>query len=227
MFIIIKHGDNQQFLVNTNCSVLLLMHYICSKVDLHKQDIIDLCDESGTMKMFFMMKTPGEYASKFLTTLNTYYVCKMEHGVPETRIENSYIAIVPLLKNPEPELVDVLCTQCEILERNRVKMLKILEAKRVPAIQSTVNLPVRVLKCGWSSSHQQTEYSSLLLKELNFLSESMSPFVHYLPSRASLFIYLFCLSSPNLEEHKPPPPSQKGLHYKTRVVFQGQRNRHR
>ncbi|EHB13493.1 hypothetical protein GW7_10719 [Heterocephalus glaber] len=76
MFIIIKHGD-----------------------------IIDLCDESGTMKMFFMMKTPGEYASKFLTTLNTYYVCKMEHGVPETRIENSYIAIVPLLKNPEPELV--------------------------------------------------------------------------------------------------------------------------
>ncbi|XP_063102115.1 uncharacterized protein CXorf65 homolog isoform X2 [Cavia porcellus] len=141
MFIVIKYGDNQQFLVNTNCSVLLLMHYIRSKVGLHKRDIIDLCDESGTLKMFFMTKIHGEYASKFLTARNTYYVCKVERGAPGTRIENSYRAIVPLLKNPEPELVDVLRTQCDILERNRVKMLKILEAKKVAAIESTVNLP--------------------------------------------------------------------------------------
>ncbi|XP_010606226.1 uncharacterized protein CXorf65 homolog [Fukomys damarensis] len=141
MFIFIKHGDNQQFLVNTNCSVLLLMHYTRSKVGLNKQDIIDLCDESGTMKMFFMMKTPGEYASKFLTPRETYYVCKVLHGPPGTGIANSYRAIVPLLKNPEPQLVGALRTQCEILERNRVKMLKMtLEAKRIASMKSTVSL---------------------------------------------------------------------------------------
>ncbi|KAM6143253.1 uncharacterized protein CXorf65 homolog [Erethizon dorsatum] len=146
MFIFIKHGDNQEFLVNTNCSVLLLMHYIRSKVGLHKRDIIDLCDESGTLKMFFMTKTPGEYASKFLTVRNTYYVCKVEREAPGTRIENSYRGIVPLLKNPEPELVDALLTQCETLERNQVKMLKILAAKRVAVVESTVNLQLKVYK---------------------------------------------------------------------------------
>lgn len=37
MFIFIKHGDNQQFLVNTNCSVLLLLHYIRNKMKLSKK----------------------------------------------------------------------------------------------------------------------------------------------------------------------------------------------
>ncbi|PNJ42620.1 CXorf65 isoform 1 [Pongo abelii] len=31
MFIFIKHGDNQQFLVNTNCAVVVLLYYIRSK----------------------------------------------------------------------------------------------------------------------------------------------------------------------------------------------------
>ncbi|XP_005401702.1 PREDICTED: uncharacterized protein CXorf65 homolog isoform X2 [Chinchilla lanigera] len=145
-------SDNQQFLLNINCSVLLLMHYTRAKVGLRKRDIIDLCDEAGILKMFFMLKTPGEYASKFLTARNTYYVCKVERGAPGTRIENSYRAIVPLLKNPEPEVLDALRTQCEILERNRVKTLKIIEAKRVTTIESTVNLPVRS-KSGRSDDH--------------------------------------------------------------------------
>lgn len=82
MFIIIKHGDNQEFLVNTNCSVLLLLHYTRKKMGLRKTDTIDLCDESGTMKLLFLSKTPGDYASKFLTARNTYYVCKVERGAP-------------------------------------------------------------------------------------------------------------------------------------------------
>ncbi|KAM9576619.1 uncharacterized protein CXorf65 homolog isoform 1-T1 [Trichechus inunguis] len=141
MFIFIKHGDNQQFLVNINCSILLLLHYTRGKVGLSKRDIIDLCDETGTMKLFFLMKTPGEYASKFLTARNTYYVCKVERGPQGTRLERAYKAFVPLLKNPEPELIDALRTQCEILERNRIKMLRIQEAKKVVAIESSVNLP--------------------------------------------------------------------------------------
>uniref|UniRef100_A0A8D2D3Q5 Chromosome X open reading frame 65 n=1 Tax=Sciurus vulgaris TaxID=55149 RepID=A0A8D2D3Q5_SCIVU len=141
MFIFIKHGDNQQFLVNTNCSVFPLLHYIRSKVGLRKTDTIDLCDESGTMKLLFLMKTPGEYASKFLTARDTYYVCKVERGAPGTRLENAYRAFVPLLKNPEPELLDALRTQCEFMERSRVKMLRTLEAKKITPIESTLNLP--------------------------------------------------------------------------------------
>ncbi|MEJ1281443.1 hypothetical protein NN561_012393 [Cricetulus griseus] len=43
---------------------------------------IDLCDETGTMKLLFLSKTPGDYASKFLTARSIYYVCKVERGAP-------------------------------------------------------------------------------------------------------------------------------------------------
>ncbi|XP_032004021.1 uncharacterized protein CXorf65 [Hylobates moloch] len=83
MFIFIKHGDNQQFLVNTNCSVAVLLYYICSKVKLPKTSTIDLCEQMGKMKMLFLMKpNHAEYASKYLTARSTYYVCKVERGPP-------------------------------------------------------------------------------------------------------------------------------------------------
>ncbi|XP_011235340.1 uncharacterized protein CXorf65 homolog isoform X2 [Ailuropoda melanoleuca] len=141
MFIFIKHGDDQQFLVNTNCSVVRLLHYTRSKVGLPKTDTIDLCDESGTMKLLFLTKTPEDYASKFLTARDTYYICKVERGAPGTRLENAYKAFVPLLKNPEPELIDALRTQCDTLERNRVKLLRSQEVKKVVTIEPSVNLP--------------------------------------------------------------------------------------
>ncbi|KAL1766981.1 protein model 614, (NCBI) [Sigmodon hispidus] len=148
MFIIIKHGDNQEFLVNTNCSILLLLHYTRQKMGLRKTDTIDLCDETGTMKLLFLSKTPGDYASKVLTARNTYYVCKVERATAGTRIENAYKAVVPLLKNPEPELVESLRTQCDFLERSRIKMLRTLEAKRLAAMESSVNLTTRSPKSG-------------------------------------------------------------------------------
>ncbi|XP_039109300.1 uncharacterized protein CXorf65 homolog isoform X2 [Hyaena hyaena] len=117
MFIFIIHGDNEQFLANINCSVLLLMHYTRRKVGLPKTDTIDLCDETGTMKMFFVLKTPGDYASKFLTARSTYYVCKVERGAR-----------------------DNLRAQCDVMEKNRLKTLKSQEAKKV-VIESTVNIP--------------------------------------------------------------------------------------
>ncbi|XP_050998171.1 uncharacterized protein CXorf65 homolog [Acomys russatus] len=172
MFIFIKHGDNQEFLVNTNCSVLLLLHYIKKKMGLRKTDTIDLCDESGTLKLFFLSKTPGDYASKFLTVRNTYYVCKVERGAPGTRIENAYKAIVPLLKNPEPELVDSLRTQCDFLERSRIKMLRTLEAKRLAAIESSVNLSARAQK---GSGAQQSPGPSSQLKSKAGRSDEDGP----------------------------------------------------
>ncbi|XP_062038881.1 uncharacterized protein CXorf65 homolog [Lepus europaeus] len=155
MFIFIKYGDDQHFLANTNCSVLLLLHYARRKLGLYKRDTIDLCDESGTMKLFFLLKTPGEYASKFLTARNTYYVCRVERGTPGTRLENSYKAFVPLLKNPEPELLDALRTQCDLLERSRLKILRTQEAKKIVPIESVVNLPGKATKSSTSALSQQ------------------------------------------------------------------------
>ncbi|KAM5195935.1 uncharacterized protein CXorf65 homolog [Hipposideros larvatus] len=105
MFAYIKHGDNQQFLINTNCCVYQLLHYIRSKLGLAKTDTIDLCDESGTMKLLFLMKSAGEYAIKFLTARNTYYVCKVVRGAPGTRLQNAYLAFVPFLKTPAFKLI--------------------------------------------------------------------------------------------------------------------------
>uniref|UniRef100_G3SZR0 Uncharacterized protein n=1 Tax=Loxodonta africana TaxID=9785 RepID=G3SZR0_LOXAF len=139
-------SDNQEFLININCSVRVLMHYIRKKLRLPKKGEIDLCDEMGTMKLFFLLKTPEDYASKFLTARSTYYVCKVERGAPGTRIEDSYRAFVPLLKNPEPEMLEALRTQCDLLEQSRLKTIRIQEAKKVVIIESTVNLPVRLPK---------------------------------------------------------------------------------
>ncbi|XP_058906474.2 uncharacterized protein CXorf65 homolog [Kogia breviceps] len=147
MFIFIKHGDNQQFLANTNCPIILLLHYICHKVGLPKTDTIDLCDTMGTMQLFFLKKTLGEYANKFLIARNTYYVCRVEHGLPGTGLENVYRAFVPLLKNPEPELIDALHTQCDLLQRSQMKMLRKQAAKKATPIRSSVKLPSKSSGC--------------------------------------------------------------------------------
>ncbi|XP_004595329.2 uncharacterized protein CXorf65 homolog [Ochotona princeps] len=155
MFIYVKYGDDQHFLANTNCSVLLLLHYARKKLGLRKKVVIDFCDEAGTMKLFFLMKTPGEYATKFLTPRSTYYICRVDRGAPGTRFQHAYRAFVPLIKNPEPEMLDALRTQCDMLERSRLKMLRAQEAKKVATIESTVNLPGKGTKSSTLALGQQ------------------------------------------------------------------------
>ncbi|XP_017372254.1 uncharacterized protein CXorf65 homolog [Cebus imitator] len=145
MFIYIKHGDNQQFLVNTNCSVTVMLYYIRKKLQLPKTSSIDLCDEAGTMKMLFQMKpNHTDYASKYLTARGTYYVCKVERGPPGTRMEAAYKGFVPLLKNPEPLLLVALRAQCDALERSRLERLRLLEAKKVVTIEPSAIVPSKL-----------------------------------------------------------------------------------
>ncbi|EAX05320.1 hypothetical protein G5576_116869 [Homo sapiens] len=158
MFIFIKHGDNQQFLVNTNCAVVVLLYYIRSKVKLPKTNTIDLCEQTGKMKMLFLMKpNHAEYASKYLTARSTYYVCKVERGPPGTRLENAYRAFVPLLKNPEPWLLVALRIQCDALERRRIQMLKMKEAKKVVIIEPPASVPSK--QSGRSDKKKSTRKS--------------------------------------------------------------------
>ncbi|XP_020738668.1 uncharacterized protein CXorf65 homolog [Odocoileus virginianus] len=169
MFIFIKHGDNQRFLANINCSVLLLLHYARCKVGLPITDTIDLCDETGTVKLLFLMKTPGNYANKFLTARNTYYVCKVECGAPGDGFENAYKSFVPLLKNPEPKLVDALSTQCDLLERSRSKMFRIQESKKVVPTESSMNLPSK--SSGRSDEEGTTRRAPVLKTRADFVSK--------------------------------------------------------
>ncbi|EPQ13923.1 Cytokine receptor common subunit gamma [Myotis brandtii] len=121
------HGNFSHFIANINCAVHRLLHYTRNKVGLPKTETIDLCDETGTMKLFFLMKIPGDYANKFLTARNTYYICKVARGTP-----------------------DALRTQCDMLEKSRLKMLRLQEAKKAVKIDSSVNLPVRLPISGLS-----------------------------------------------------------------------------
>ncbi|XP_066496319.1 uncharacterized protein CXorf65 homolog [Tiliqua scincoides] len=139
MFICIKHGDNQQFLANINCSVLLLMHYLRDKVGLERTDPIDLCEENGTLKLLFLVKFPEDNASKFLTPRGTYYVCKVERGAPGTKQENSYRAFRPIFKYPPSDLLDSLRNQCDFLEKSRLKMLKSQDGKKPPTMESLLS----------------------------------------------------------------------------------------
>ncbi|XP_074060529.1 uncharacterized protein CXorf65 homolog isoform X1 [Macrotis lagotis] len=145
MFIIIKYGDNQQFLVNTNCSVLLLLHYIRHKMGLKNSELIDLCDEAGSLKLLFLVKFPGESATKFFQSRNSYYICKVERGIPGTRNENAYRAFVPLLKEPGQELLDALKSQCDFLEKSRIKMLRGQDSKKISPIDSYMNISSKTL----------------------------------------------------------------------------------
>ncbi|XP_060105911.1 uncharacterized protein CXorf65 homolog isoform X2 [Heteronotia binoei] len=116
MFITIKHGDNQQFLANINCSFLLLMHYIRDKAGLERTEPIDLCEENGTLKLLFLVKFPEDSASKFLTPRGTYYICRVERGGS-----------------------DSLRNQCDFLEKSRLKMLRSQDGKKPPTMESLLS----------------------------------------------------------------------------------------
>uniref|UniRef100_A0A670YN20 Chromosome X open reading frame 65 n=1 Tax=Pseudonaja textilis TaxID=8673 RepID=A0A670YN20_PSETE len=135
MFIVIKHGDNRQFLANINCSVLLLTHYLRDKVGLHRTDSIDLCEENGTLKLIFLVKFPEDNASKFLTARGTYYVCKVERGATGGVTSASPGRTTARLSSP----LDSLRNQCEYLEKSRLKMLKNQDGKKPPTMEALLS----------------------------------------------------------------------------------------
>ena len=75
-----------------------------------------------------------------------------------------------------PWFLDALRTQCDLLERSRMKMLRIQEAKKVVPIESSANLTVSLTKHGLS---QEPPFPTCLLKAplprlsgVNFLPKS-------------------------------------------------------
>ncbi|XP_038604102.1 uncharacterized protein CXorf65 homolog [Tachyglossus aculeatus] len=162
MFICVKHGDGQEFLANTNCSIPFLLQYARHKVGLPDSVPIDLCDQAGTLKLLFTAKLPGESAAKYFLPRGVYYVCRLERGAPGSRNENAYQAIIPILKEPDPGLLDALRAQCDYLEKSRLKLHRGQE-KRIAAIDSASCLSTKTVGRGGQAEEEAAGRRGLLV----------------------------------------------------------------
>lgn len=77
MFIFVRHGDNEDLLVNPNCTIKNLSDYITSKCHLPKDSIIDLTDGNSVMTNMHSKETT-EYASQLFKNRNVYLLCTVE-----------------------------------------------------------------------------------------------------------------------------------------------------
>uniref|UniRef100_A0A8B9D5I4 Sestrin 3 n=1 Tax=Anser cygnoides TaxID=8845 RepID=A0A8B9D5I4_ANSCY len=150
MFICISHGDNQSFLVNTDCPVLLLLSHLRSKVGVPTTDVIDLCDKLGTPKLLFQVKTLRERASEFLPAPGTYYVCRVDLGTPGTAQEQASRTFTPLLKDPSAALTEALRQHGQHPHRRLQRSLKAAEGRRTPTTEA---LPAGTQAQGASMEH--------------------------------------------------------------------------
>ncbi|XP_053361503.1 uncharacterized protein CXorf65 homolog [Clarias gariepinus] len=114
MFAYIKHDENEDFLVNTSCSIICLLQYLRFKLGLPQSELVDLCDEMGTL--LFMFRHLQDYASQILTPRNTYIVCTINRGS-----DGTYVSITPHKENPDVLLQAVLQNQLVSLEQTRRK----------------------------------------------------------------------------------------------------------
>ncbi|XP_050984333.1 uncharacterized protein CXorf65 homolog [Labeo rohita] len=124
MFIYIKHGDNNQFLVNTNCPTVLLMKYIKVRLGLAESELIDLCDERGVLKFLFLPQNSQESARGLLKAKESFIVC-----IIKRTSDGAYTSVTSLLSSVDSALLETLQTQIDNLEKTRLKQLHIVEAR--------------------------------------------------------------------------------------------------
>ncbi|CAB1325414.1 unnamed protein product [Coregonus sp. 'balchen'] len=126
MFIYIKHGDNDQFLANTNCPVVLLLQYMRAKMGLLETELVDLCDDHGALKLLFLSQQPQESASRLLSPR-----CSLTFSIVNRNPKDgAYVSITPLVANPDPALLESLQTQTDSLERARLRQLRSQKDRR-------------------------------------------------------------------------------------------------
>ncbi|XP_036404364.1 uncharacterized protein CXorf65 homolog [Megalops cyprinoides] len=130
MFVYLRHGDNQQFLVNTNCPIILLLQHIKAKLELAETELVDLCDDSGALKLLFLSQQPQECARQQLPPRCSFTICAVHREWME---DGAFVSISPLLADPEPALLEALQAQTVSLEKARLRQLRPQEDLRGPA----------------------------------------------------------------------------------------------
>ncbi|XP_069468353.1 uncharacterized protein CXorf65 homolog [Ambystoma mexicanum] len=140
--IYIKHGENEEFMVNINSAVLHILDYVKIKLGLPKEDTVDLCDVNGSLKLLFLVKLPFDSATKLLLPQESYYICRVLRGDAGPGQEKSFRLIQPMLTTPSQQLLDTLQGQCAYLEKIRLRMLKQKDSKKLLMSDSmTVSTP--------------------------------------------------------------------------------------
>ncbi|XP_051505934.1 uncharacterized protein CXorf65 homolog [Myxocyprinus asiaticus] len=136
MFVYIKHGDNEQFFVNTNCPVVYLMEYIRTRLGLAESDLIDLYDERGVMKLLFLPQHSHECARGLLVSRESFTVCSINRTS-----DGAYTCVTPLLSSVDSALLETLHSQMDTLERTRLQQLCIVEARRADSDEKMSQAP--------------------------------------------------------------------------------------
>ncbi|XP_014055100.1 uncharacterized protein CXorf65 homolog isoform X1 [Salmo salar] len=151
MFICVKHGDNEQFLANTNCPVVLLLQYMRAKMGLPETELVDLCDDRGALKLLFLSQQPQECASRLLPPRCSLTFCIVNRNLKD----GAYISITPLVANPDPVLLETLQTQTDSLERARLRQLRSQEDRRATEAPSQTQ-PTQTAKGRGRAVHMDT-----------------------------------------------------------------------
>ncbi|KAG1929170.1 uncharacterized protein CXorf65 homolog [Pimephales promelas] len=123
MFIYIKHGDNDQFMVNTNCTVVVLMQYMKTRLQLAESELIDLCDEQGELKFLFVPQNSQKSACGLLKARESFTAC-----IIKRTSDGAYTSVTSLLSNVHSGLKETLQTQIDNHEKTRLKQLRFVEA---------------------------------------------------------------------------------------------------
>ncbi|XP_018589247.1 uncharacterized protein CXorf65 homolog [Scleropages formosus] len=128
MFMYVKHGDNEQFLVNTNCPVGTVLQYVRGKLRVSEADLLDLCDEFGSLKLLFLDRQAQESATRRLPPRSSSIACAVTRAK-----DGAYSSIIPLLGKPDPALLGTLQAQADSLERARLMRLRTQKDRRTTA----------------------------------------------------------------------------------------------
>ncbi|KAL7885840.1 hypothetical protein AOLI_G00061350 [Acnodon oligacanthus] len=122
MSIYIKHAEDEQFIVNTNCPISVLLQYVRAKLEVAESELVDLCDEQGVLKLLFLSQQPQENASRLFSPRETFILCTISRAS-----EGTYVSITPHVKSPGLALQEVLQNETDSLEKTRLKQLHALE----------------------------------------------------------------------------------------------------
>lgn len=106
--------------------MVLLLQYMRSKLGLQESELVDLCDDKGSLKLLFLSHQSQECCSRLLASRSSFTFCILHRSLKD----GAYVSITPLVRNPDPALLETLQTQTDNLERARLRQLRSQEDRR-------------------------------------------------------------------------------------------------
>ncbi|XP_031574276.1 uncharacterized protein CXorf65 homolog [Actinia tenebrosa] len=104
MFVVVRFGDDEQRLFNTNCRAKILYENIKERCNCQSEDVIDLADENGFLKNL-PGRPPNEYATTFLPNRSTFILLQITEDNTSKQKQSVY---TPLLRGVSESIPDFL-----------------------------------------------------------------------------------------------------------------------